>query len=107
MKKQLLIILLALTTLSAYAQKKKKTGAETIPAAFAMLTADQKAKVTAIHKAHSQEMKSLLQQPVQDPRERRKQIEKLRMERDSSLKVLLGEQTYNDYRKAAVTKKND
>lgn len=107
MKKQLLIMLIVLTTLGAYAQKKKKNENPATPAAFAMLTADQQAKVTAIHKAHSQEMKTLLQQPVQDPRERRKQIEKLRTERDSSLRVLLGEQTYKDYRKAAVTKNND
>ena len=106
MKKQLLIIVLALSTLGAYAQKKKQVGTPATPAAFAMLTADQQAKVTAIHKQHSQEMKTLLQQPSQDPKEKRTQIEKLRKERDSSLKVLLGEQTYKEYIKAAVTKKD-
>lgn len=106
MKKQLLIILLALVSLGVQAQKKKKNENGTTPAAFAMLSTEQQAKVTAIHKQYGQEMKTLLQQPVQDHRERRKQIEKLKNTRDSSLRVLLGEQTYKDYRKAALTKKN-
>lgn len=107
MKRTLMILLLLATIGSSYAQDKKKPVKATTPAtAFDLLDTDQKVKVKALNQRFVADMKALLAQPIQDPKARRLQIEKLRGSRDSTMKVLLGEQTFTEFQRKAITKKS-
>lgn len=107
MKRTLMILSLLAITVSSYAQDKKKpVKTATSTTAFDLLDTEQKGKVRALNQQFVADMKALLAQPVQNPKERRQQVEKLRASRDSTMRVLLGEQTFTEFQKKAIVKKS-
>lgn len=104
MKKNLVVIALQLGFVVAYAQNNKKKPSGDAPA-MAMLNTEQKTEVKQVNRQFVSDMKSLLQQPVTNPIERRQKIEKLRASRDSTLKAKLGEQTFSEYQQKAIKRK--
>ncbi len=104
MKRVWVLMVLQLGFIVAYGQQGKKQAA--VSPIASVLSAEQQIKVRAVNKQFSEEMKTFLQQPVGNPMERRAKIEQMRLQRDSTLKVLLGEQTFTTYReKTNFTKK--
>ncbi|WP_199120504.1 hypothetical protein [Pedobacter sp. ASV28] len=105
MKKVIVLALLQVAILNGYAQQKKKP---VTPghAAMAILSAEQQAQVKNVNKKFTADMKALIEQPSNDPLEKREKMKKLRLSRDSAMKVLLGEQTFNDYKRKTKVNKN-
>lgn len=103
MKKNILLVGLLVGTFTAHAQNNKKT--PPVSPLASVLTVQQQTEVREVNKQFAVDMKALLQEPVENPMQRRQKIEKLRSLRDSTLKSKLGESTFTEYRKKAVVKK--
>jgi len=80
----------------AYAQQKEKP--VVAQGIYGQLDTEQKAAFRKVQEKYRQQMQELLQQP-DNPLVRREKVNQLRTSRDSSLKVALGEQMYQQYRK--------